>query len=262
MRASLPTICVFSALLVLAGARPVVAAFHLWDIQEVFSNADGSVQFIELFTTFNSQQFVVNHDITTTADGNTFTFPSNSPSPTANRHLLLATAGFESLPGGVAPDFTIPSAFFDPLGDTINFVGADSITFTGLPTNGIDSLNDPGASIATNSPTNFAGTTGSVNLVPAGLPGDYNNDSEVDLADYPVWRDNLGSSDESAIGDNGDGNPGIDAGDLTWWKERFGNTANAAGARVNPVPEPASGLLATILLGLVARRWPWRRVAG
>ena len=34
----------------LAGANPTVkAAFHLWNVKEVFSNADGSVQFVEMF---------------------------------------------------------------------------------------------------------------------------------------------------------------------------------------------------------------------
>jgi hypothetical protein len=36
--------------LVLASAPSARAAFHLFDIQEAYSNGDGSVQFIELFS--------------------------------------------------------------------------------------------------------------------------------------------------------------------------------------------------------------------
>jgi len=38
-------------------------------------------------------------------------------------------------------------------------------------------------------------STGEVTLAAlASLPGDYNNDAIVNLADYTVWRDNLGAS--------------------------------------------------------------------
>ena len=36
---------------------PAFATFHFWEINEVYSNADGTVQYIELFTTSNNQQF-------------------------------------------------------------------------------------------------------------------------------------------------------------------------------------------------------------
>ena len=61
-------------------------AFHLYDIKEVFSNADGSVQFVELFTSFNNQQFLSGHTIVASQDAstNTFTFAGSGPSPTAS----------------------------------------------------------------------------------------------------------------------------------------------------------------------------------
>ena len=40
---------------------------------------------------------------------------------------------------------------------------------------------------------------------PSGSPGDFNGDGQVNLADYAVWRDNLGAADESGINNNGDG---------------------------------------------------------
>ena len=157
----------------LLASQPALGAFHLWDIVEVYSNADGSVQFIELSTSSDSQQFLQGHTITASSDGNvvTFNFPTNSPSPTSGRRLLIATPGFSGEVGAVTPDYILDSApFFDPAaGDIIvNFgEGADVQTFSGmqLPDNGLDSLNRNGASlslVAPNTPTNFAGDTGEV----------------------------------------------------------------------------------------------------
>ena len=56
------------------------ASFHLWKITEIYSNASGTVQFIELSTTAGGQQFLATHSITATgANTNNFVFPSNLP---------------------------------------------------------------------------------------------------------------------------------------------------------------------------------------
>jgi hypothetical protein len=48
-------------LLFLASTAPIAeASFHLWKVQEVFSNADGSVQFIELVNNSPGEHFVAN----------------------------------------------------------------------------------------------------------------------------------------------------------------------------------------------------------
>ena len=65
----------------------------------------------------------------------------------------------------------------------------------------------------------------------APLPGDYNDDGTVDLADYVVWRDTDGNQ------------PGYDA-----WRENFGNSLGSAtgfGSRA-AVPEPMSAVLAVL----------------
>jgi hypothetical protein len=143
------------------------AAFHLWYIQEAYSNPSGSVQFVELFTPATDQEFLTG--ITLTSGSKTFTFPSYSPAPTDNHSLLLATAGFGSIPGGATPDYIIPSNFFNPASDTLTYAGGvDSKSFTGAPANGVNSLNYAGAfsaaTIAANSPRNYAGNGTSVNL--------------------------------------------------------------------------------------------------
>ncbi len=83
-----------------------------------------------------------------------------------------------------------------------------------------------------------------------GLPGDFNNDGTVNLADYGVWRDNLGAATDAALNGNGDGVDGVDQDDYDLWKSRFGSVASAltAGgplsASTSSVPEPATWLLA------------------
>ncbi|WP_145247414.1 hypothetical protein [Aeoliella mucimassa] len=73
------------------------------------------------------------------------------------------------------------------------------------------------------------------------LLGDYNGDGIVNLADYTVWRDNLGST--TVLAADGNGNDVIDAGDYTVWKGNFGklNNSPVQGSVANQaVPEPAA----------------------
>jgi hypothetical protein len=159
--------------LVLLAPFTASAAFHLWDITEVYSNDDGSVQFIEFATGANSQDELIGH----TLESNfvTFTFPTdldpdelgNGNNATANQHMLVATPAFASQPGAVTPDFVLDGPeFFDFVQDFLDFAGANTFEWASgeLPTNGIDSLHEPLASdvrtVDVNSPTNFAGEIG------------------------------------------------------------------------------------------------------
>lgn len=49
-----------TALLVIGYSGSAQAAFHAWDVAEVFSNADGSIQYIEFTTASNGQHQVGN----------------------------------------------------------------------------------------------------------------------------------------------------------------------------------------------------------
>lgn len=147
---------------------PAQATFHLWAFQEIFSNADGTVQFIELFTVVDGQEFASGEMFRSTqgASVNTFTFTSNTPSLTSNHHLLIATAGFAALPGVPTPDFIIPDGFlFSPDGllENLALLGP-SLGYTNLPIDGVLSLAGDGVTTAVNSPTNFNGDTGTVVL--------------------------------------------------------------------------------------------------
>ena len=153
------------------------AAFHLWRITEVYSSADGSVQFVE-FTNNNSfgGQNALN-GLTITCSGSqgthTYTFPANLPSSgTQNRAFVIGTTNLALVPGGVPPDYVFNSAPFlfldNGAANTINYAsGTDSVAYTNLPSDGSSSLVRSGSGLmlsSTNSARNFA--NGSNTIVP------------------------------------------------------------------------------------------------
>ena len=78
------------------------------------------------------------------------------------------------------------------------------------------------------------------------LVGDYNRDGKVDVADYIVWRDTIGSTTNLlANGDNtGASFAKIDVADYTAWRRNFGMTSAGSGAvLLAAVPEPATWVL-------------------
>jgi hypothetical protein len=239
------------------------AAFHLWNVKEVFSNSDGSVQFIEMFDNFAGETAVNGFKLRSNSDGviKEFTFPANLVNSTPG-HMLIATPGFGSLTGGVAPTFTFDQSstaltlpFFNPnaANITFTFTGSnDTMTLTGasLPKDGIRSLTDANASgfpnptstnsSGVNSPTNLLGAAGGINL----SSGDYNGNHLVDAADYDIWRKTPANFGTNAAG-------------YMAWRSHFGNAAAAgAGSLVDAtIPEPAAlGLEFISLLALIWHR--------
>jgi autotransporter-associated beta strand protein len=94
-----------------------------------------------------------------------------------------------------------------------------------------------------------------LNAVGAGLPGDFNNDSKVDAADYVTWRINE-TVNVALPNDNGVGNQ---ADRYTLWRQNFGNPGAGGGlAGSAAVPELAS---VAMLLNGVAILGLWRRRA-
>jgi len=148
------------------------AAFHLWQITQLYSDPTGTVQFIELTNgNFDGENLLSGQTIT--SNSHSYTFPNNLPFNTANHHCLIATPGYVAITGAPAPDYVLPSNnFFSVTSDTINYAGVNTLTFTSgqLPTDGVNSLNRAYNStilfVAENSPTNFAGATGSVSPPP------------------------------------------------------------------------------------------------
>jgi len=119
------------ALIAVVAGLPASATFHLWQMNELYSNADGSVQFLELTALEGGQQFVQFH--TLKAGSNSFTFPANLPGDTAGHRMLIGTQSFAAL-GIVTPDYIVPNGFFPVGGGTINFAEfADVWTYGTLP---------------------------------------------------------------------------------------------------------------------------------
>jgi len=152
------------ALLLWAAAAPAHAMFHLYRIEQIYSNADGSIQFVVLTTNSNGEDQWMGHTLTSTRPGGptrTFVFPSNLPnSSTAGKRVLIGTSGFAAL-GIVTPDFTISNGFLATDGGTLNYASADQITYAALPTDGTNALGS-GGSPTPNVATNFSGQSGSV----------------------------------------------------------------------------------------------------
>jgi hypothetical protein len=136
------------------------ADFHDWTINEIYSNADGTVQFIELMCPQAGETFLRGERVSCSQGNvtNRFTFPDDLTGDTEDKKLLLATPGFGALPGGVTPDFIIPTNFLFRPGGRMNYAGLDILSYTNLPTDGIASLVRSGNRfiVATNnSPQNF-----------------------------------------------------------------------------------------------------------
>ena len=150
------------------GAPAARADFHKWQIAEVFTNADGTVQFIEFFTNDIDPQNLLKskEKVRIVTNEQTFVFPSDLGAPqTGDRRMLIGTAAFEALPGAPTLDYTISANFFSTSGGVlIEYVDEDdvidSVSPSPLATDGILSWNRNDSLL--NSPTNFAGDTGSV----------------------------------------------------------------------------------------------------
>ncbi len=174
-----PLLKLCAACALLLAAATSFASFHTFRIEQIYSNADGTVQFIVLRESAgaNGENLWHGQQLTSTRAGvtNTFTFPNDLPrgddqycagyyctptsSPTANKRVLVATLGFEAL-GIVAPDYVIPNGFLPTDGGTVNYAGVDQVTYAALPTDGTNSINRNGVAMQ-NLATNFAGKSAS-----------------------------------------------------------------------------------------------------
>lgn len=154
---------VFAAWLLLA-APWAGATFHTFKIEQLYSNADGSVQFIVLreASGLNGQNEFTGLSISVTKGTlrKEFEFPNNLQVSTSGRSVLIATRGFAAL-GLMFPDFTVDDRFLPIDGGVVNFAGVDTLAYPSLPIDGVNALFRSGAT-APNAPTNFSRATGSV----------------------------------------------------------------------------------------------------
>ncbi|WP_442484970.1 endonuclease I family protein [Aeoliella sp. SH292] len=96
-----------------------------------------------------------------------------------------------------------------------------------------------------------------VDVLAGGLAGDFNSDGLVNLADYSVWRDNLGSTAD--LHGNGVNDGIVNSLDYDLWKANFGNMVSGPSVGGNvTVPEPSSCLV-LVLVMLAVSPAAWRQ---
>lgn len=221
-------------------------SFHLYAIKEVFSSADGSVQFIELSTTSSGEGFWAGHTLRATQGGvtHTLTFTSDLPSATAtaNTSVLIATQAFADL-GLVTPNYIIPAGFLFTSGAdvTIDFgEGADTVTYATsvLPGDGQHSLVRTGSAsamteVAVGSPRNFAGATAQMPPVDVvhTVDGTSGDDHLVGL----VTRDELNGLAGNDTLEGAGGNDTLDGGAGTDWAVMGVATSQVEGYSLSPL---------------------------
>ncbi len=125
-------------LLLLLPISTALSSHHSWKMQEVFSNADGTLQFEEMGSDADNHDKiscckVVAGDKTTGVDTG-YDFPSNIATGATNgKSLLLATSGFEAA-YGIKPDYIIPDGFLATGPGDVFY--NDTLSWDSLPTNG------------------------------------------------------------------------------------------------------------------------------
>lgn len=163
-----------TAAMVTLAAGSAYGGAHTWDVNEVFSNADGTIQFVELKEANGTPGETGVTFQTLFSDAESFTIGGSITGPTSDKFFLIATQSFADLPGAPTPDAIIPPGvipFINVNGDSIVYGPYDTLSFSSgeLPTDGVNSLTD-GAGTGPNSPTNYAGDSGSIDVSEGDVP--------------------------------------------------------------------------------------------
>jgi hypothetical protein len=148
------------------------ASFHTFQIEQIYSSADGAIQFVVLHESegldaenlLGGRKLTVVHGSTT----RTFTFDHDLGGssmlyegvPTAFRRVLVASASMAAL-GIITPDYVMPDGFLPTDGGTLDYASVDQVTFASLPTDGSSAYFRTGR-IDANRASNFAGQSASV----------------------------------------------------------------------------------------------------
>ena len=114
--------CRLLALFAIAATLPsgAFAQSSTWRFEQIYSNADGSVQYVDFVLpppVIDNEDALSGKTLTAGLNSNSLTFGSNLPSvPVAGQHFLVATPGFAAV-AGVTPDYTFSGCpFFNTSG--------------------------------------------------------------------------------------------------------------------------------------------------
>ncbi|MCG8413352.1 MAG: hypothetical protein MI746_03940 [Pseudomonadales bacterium] len=204
------------------------AAVEQWSIFEIFSNADGDVQYIELLSPADVQSDLPNVSLTSFDRDNNLigSVPLGSDAliESINTSVLFATQAFVDITG-LEADQIIPEGFISTAGGLLDFAGGTSvviITSSQLPLNGDQSIgfggqiqpasprNSDGLSAFVSVPVNasYSQDTGVLNLPVVDVPeiGVANvsftvnaDTSELTLLESFLYTDNVQSTATSAM---------------------------------------------------------------
>jgi len=142
-------------------------------IEQIYSNADGTVQFVVIrdrggADCDSGENLWAGETLVSLGaePKRTFVFPANLPTcRTSGKRILIATEGFATL-GLVTPDYVIPNGFVQRPSGTLVFSDVSSVAYTALPSDGVSAIATSGAPIP-NVATNLAGETASVTAAAA-----------------------------------------------------------------------------------------------
>lgn len=244
-------------------ASPATANVHYWQVSELYSSADGTVQYIEMYTPFDGQEYFKSFGNNTelksqnaagTVTHDSYPIPQDSPAPTGNHHVLFGTSNLATTLN-VTPDYILPTGNFLLTGvagylavDSPNWGDFAGVSYPILP--GGSNSYEPFVGSVPGTPTNYAGVVGT--FPSPAIPGDFDSDNDVDGADFVVWQTNFPKQTGGtlATGDS-DGDGDVDGADFVVWQTHFPYPTGTA-----VVPEPSAVLLAAIglVVGYVRRR--------
>ena len=141
------------------------ASHHSFYTHEVYSNADGTVQYVELISDADGHGIVSCCNVvaanSATGASQTYRPINNLPSNTDGKSMLLGTAAVEAV-FGVQPDFIIPDGFLTSSAGSVRY--NTTLSWAALPTNG--NAIDPGGTEVPATPANFNGDEGSLDTTP------------------------------------------------------------------------------------------------
>jgi hypothetical protein len=197
--ASLASLAIVAvALLMSRGASALPGTFL---IDQIFSNADGTVQFIVVRDSGShdcdaGEQHWLGQRLVAGGPAGpvVYLFPGDLPTcHTSGRRILIATQEFADL-GLVTPDFVIPNGFLQMPSGTVSLDDVGSLSYGALPGDGVTAL-DGNANPVPNAATNLAGQTASVVALPSldltqhGLTGSWfepaTNGQGIEVEVYP-----------------------------------------------------------------------------